>query len=50
MILFWKGLVILIMVVFFPVAFIVAVKGFRDLVLMLTDLGEDHENEESPDS
>jgi len=49
MILFWKILIVGIMILFFPVALIVTLKGFRDIVLMLADLGEDNACEDEAD-
>ena len=48
MILFWKFLMIAIMVLFFPAAAIVAVKGFHDVFSMFADLakGSEEDSEE----
>jgi hypothetical protein len=50
MILFWKILMILIMATFFPIALIVALKGFADLVSMLKDLAAEALASESENS
>jgi hypothetical protein len=43
MILFWKTLIITVIVVYFSAAAVVAVKGFKDMLLMLSDLRGDGE-------
>lgn len=47
MILFWKTLIIAIIVVYFSAASVVAVRGFKDLILMFADLRGDGDAEEA---